>query len=78
MDAPNQEVTSDRLLGLSLICPECGTTMRSTGKMQYSPVIKEWLIEYWCPRDQQLFHIYTPETYSLARELAPEPKAEKS
>ncbi|WP_143002358.1 hypothetical protein [Nitrosospira sp. Nl5] len=74
MQQPDREVKSDRLLGLSVACPQCGTTMQSTGKMHYSPVIKDWLIEYWCPSDRQLFNIYTPETYSLARELASDPK----
>jgi hypothetical protein len=70
MDQPDREVKSDLLLGLSLACPECGTPMKSTGKMYYSPVIKDWLIEYWCPYDRQLFKIYTPETHSLSRKLA--------
>ena len=70
MNQPDREVKSDLLLGLSIACPECGAALQSTGKMVYSPVIKDWLIEYWCPYDRQLFKIYTPETYSLSRKLA--------
>jgi hypothetical protein len=77
MDSPGGEVKSDKLLGMSLVCPQCGSAMQSTGKMQYSPVINEWLIEYWCPRDRQLFHIYTPEAYSLARDVASESKTDR-
>lgn len=75
MDHFDIEMKSDRLLGLSIACPECGSAMQSTGKMYYSPVIKEWLIEYWCPSDRQMFNIYTPETYSLSRELAQNSKS---
>lgn len=74
MQQSDREVKNDRLLGLSVACPQCGTAMQSTGKMYYSSVIKDWLIEYWCPYDRQLFNIYTPETYSLAWELAPDSK----
>ena len=77
MDPTGREVKSDRLLGLGIVCPQCGTPMQSTGKMQYSPVIKEWLIEDWCPLDRQLFHIYTPEAYSLAREVAAQSEADE-
>jgi hypothetical protein len=69
MPSPGQEVQSKRLLNLTLACPECGTIMRATGKMQYSPVIQDWLIEYWCPVDQEFFQIYTPESSQLAKEI---------
>ena len=74
MDQSDREVKSDRLLGLAVACPQCGAAMQSTGKMYYSPVIKDWLVEYWCPCDRQLFKIYTPETYSISRELASDSK----
>jgi hypothetical protein len=70
MDQSERMLESDRLRGLTIACPECGTTIQSTGKMYYSPVIKDWLIEYWCPVDQEFLTIYTPETARLARETA--------
>jgi len=77
MDQSDREVKSDRLLGLAVACPQCGAAMQSTGKMYYSPVIKDWLVEYWCPCDRQFFKIYTPETYSISRELASDPKTDE-
>lgn len=72
MSAAERQVKSKRLQSLTLPCPQCGTTMQATGKMNYNPVIEEWVIEYWCPSDQQLFTIYTPETAGLTRDIAKE------
>ena len=72
MSEPDRQVKSEKLLSLTLACPECGTTMQATGKMSYNSVIKEWVIQYWCPSDRQVFNIYKPETADLAGEIAKE------
>lgn len=67
----DEKVThNDRLLGLTIRCPECGTFMTATGKMHYNTTMSQWFIEYWCPRDREMFPIYTPETDQLARDIA--------
>jgi phage FluMu protein Com len=63
-------IYQNRLLGLTMKCPECGTLMTATGKMHYDPTMSRWFIEYWCPRDQEMFPIYTPETDHLTRDIA--------
>ena len=72
MSEPDRQVRSDKLSSLTLACPECGTTMQATGTMRYDSVIEEWVIQYWCPSDRQVFDIYTPETSVLAAEIAKE------
>jgi phage FluMu protein Com len=51
-------------------CPECGALMTATGKMHYDTTMSRWFIEYWCPRDQEMFPIYAPETDQLTRDIA--------
>ncbi len=60
---------NDKLLGLEMKCTECGATMNSTGRMQYNATMSEWFVEYWCPNDQEIFLISTPETDELTRKI---------
>ena len=70
MPADPKVVHDDKLLALTMRCPECGTLMAATGNMHYNATMSQWFIDYWCPRDREIFPIYTPETYRLAREIA--------
>lgn len=70
MEQSERRVKNERLIGLVTACTTCGASMQSTGRMMYSPVINDWLIEYWCPNEEELYNIFRPETASLARNIA--------
>lgn len=70
MSENDKWLESDRLLSLTVRCPEDGTFMSATGRMHYVANMSDWFIEYWCPTDQELITIYTPESARLAREIA--------
>lgn len=67
----DKKIYSKRLLQLSRKCPECGTLMAATGNMfLLRGSNSDWAIEYWCPKDREFFHIYTPETNEIAEKIA--------
>jgi hypothetical protein len=63
---------NDRAKKLRHACPECGSTMRGTGKLYYVRASGRWFIEYLCAHEQELFPIWVEETQKLAEEWAAE------
>ena len=63
-------IYSDRLLSLSLLCPDDGTRMKATGDMYLSSITSEWMVEYLCPQDREIFRMWTGETEALTRQIA--------
>lgn len=51
-------------------CPECGSTMRGTGKLYYLAQTDAWFVEYFCEREQEIVPLWSQETQKLAEEMA--------
>jgi hypothetical protein len=60
-------IYSDRLLSLKIKCPEDGTWMNATGNMYLD---NHWIVEYLCPKDKELFNIWTPAIDALTKQIA--------
>ena len=69
-----QNYKQARLLPLLRECLQCHimTSMTATGKLYYDIRLDKWLIEYWCPKDQELFRIWSADRDALTREIAQE------
>ena len=61
---------NDRAKALRHACPECGETMRGTGKLYYVRGDGRWFIEYFCAHEQEIFPVWLEETQKLAEEMA--------
>ena len=42
-------------------CPECGTEMTGTGTVVHRDDPPTWLVELWCPKEQEVFTIWTAD-----------------
>ena len=63
-------IYSNRLLGFTKRCSVCGTLISSTGNMQYDDVVSQWFIEYWCPVDEEIFTVFSPDKKQLTEDIA--------
>lgn len=67
---PIRILQSERLLGLSRNCPECGGLIRSDGKLYFDEGTQfGWSIGYWCPTDRETLRIWSPADNALIQEL---------
>jgi hypothetical protein len=64
------EVFNDRLKSLTTRHKDCRTEMHGTGRMIYYAPTDRWFIEYYCPDQNELHEIYTPETNAIALRIA--------
>jgi hypothetical protein len=60
---------SDRVLGLSKICSDCGNRIESNGELLYSPDMGWWSIGYWCPYDREVMWSHSRDTAALIDEI---------
>ncbi|SNT12815.1 hypothetical protein SAMN06265795_114122 [Noviherbaspirillum humi] len=62
--------TSDRLLGLTRECPECGRQIQSNGQMYFDFVTHDWYIGFWCPVEKEVSSCWRPEYQPLIDEVS--------
>jgi hypothetical protein len=51
-------------------CPECNDSIKGTGSLQYWTDLHQWFVEFYCPRDDQVIPISTPDLDRKARNIA--------
>jgi hypothetical protein len=57
-----KRIHTDRLEGLTSICPDCKREMSATGDLFLDhPPVSRWVVEYHCDRCQEFFSLYSPE-----------------
>ncbi|WP_394847768.1 hypothetical protein LZC95_09930 [Pendulispora brunnea] len=70
LDGFDRHASSPRAKTLRHRCPECGQTMRGTGKLYYLAQKDAWFVEYFCEREQEIIPLWSPDTQKLAEEIA--------
>lgn len=68
----DKKIENDKARALRHRCPECGSTMRGTGKLYFMRDDGHWFVEYLCEREQELFSVWAEETQKIAEALAHE------
>lgn len=64
------QIYSDRLLNLMTDCSEDGAWSQATGNMYFLRITSEWVVEYLCPKDRELFRKWTRETDATTKQIA--------
>lgn len=69
--AYDDRIYSERLLGVTARCPECGDTLRATGYLRHlsHPGVYPWAIEYECPDEKVIYTIHEVTKQSLIDEV---------
>jgi hypothetical protein len=67
----DDSITSDKLLGLTLECPECGEPGKATGKLLHAanPYTSTWAVEFECARERIKFRIWNDELDPLIKSI---------
>ncbi len=65
-------IRADKAKKLSRKCPVCNRRIYGTGKLSFDPDNSTWLVEYYCPRSNEYFETYTPESQEKATAIARE------
>ncbi len=79
--AYDDRIYSERLLGVTSRCPECGDTLRATGYLRHRrrSTVYPWSIEYECPNEGVIFTIHEVNKAelidSIVREAGKDPRA---
>lgn len=70
LDSFDRDAFSVRAKALRHGCPECGCTMRGTGKLYYLAQNDAWFVEYFCEREQEIIPLWSADTQKFAEEIA--------
>jgi hypothetical protein len=53
-----KRIYTDKVFGMTDICPECKRLMTATGKLLYdSPPQARWVVQFYCARCREFFSI---------------------